>query len=322
MSVLAGEITPEYGQIALNGVQIQTTDKSVDPLFRNGNVAYVPQFGALFSKQSVEEHLKFYARVRGLRWEDTTTEEHVNAIVKLLGLEKHREKQSGALSGGYKRRLSLAVALIGYPQAMMLDEVTTGMDPGARRLIWDVLKPKQAGAQQDSFDVPAILLSTHYMEESEALGDRIGIMINGRFAATGTLPQLYERYCTSFFVELSLEPSFLHDDASAGNMLSNMLSNDDDRQADQILDTFEQAGMPASIYEQLPYHLKLQVPFTEAPRGTDTTLQLARLFDLLETQKQALHIQFYSVAKMNLEQIFIDLSRQQFEADEIFESLR
>lgn len=298
MSTLAGEITPEHGQIALNGFEISNTDRSVDVLFHDGKVAYVPQFDALFSKQSVEEHLKFYSRIRGLDWDNASTQEHVLAIVKLLGLEKHKEKEVFQLSGGYKRRLSLAVALIGYPRAMMLDEVTTGLDPGARRLIWDVLKPTKPHGKQ-AWDIPAILLSTHDMEEAEALGDEIGIMVDGRFAATGSLPQLYERYCTSFFVELSLEPA----------------ANDDEA-PDLILDTFAAAGMPdATIYEHLPYHLKCQVPFNNNKNDTDTTQQLANLFDLLERQKKRLQIKFYSVAKMNLEQIFIDLSRQQFEVD-------
>jgi ABC-type multidrug transport system ATPase subunit len=287
MSILAGEVTPEHGSVALNGVVVEPGDRSVDHLFGHGKVSYVPQFDALFPRQTVHEHLKFYAQVRGLHWNDSKTQEHVNAIVNLLGLEKHREKESKHLSGGYKRRLSLAVALIGYPKALMLDEVTTGLDPSARRLIWDVLKPPN---RPPSMNVPSILLSTHYMEEAEALGDRIAIMVDGQFVAAGTLAQLYGKYCTSYFIELSLLP-----DADTTAILG-ALPHD------------------ATVYESLPHHLKLEVPL----RG-DPTDQLAHLFNLLENQKTALKIQFYSIAKMNLEQIFIHLSRQQFKADEAFE---
>ena len=79
--------------------------------------------------------------------------------------------------------------------------------------------------------------------------------------------------------------------------------------------------MPSTIYESLPYHFKLQVPFVEGARHDDTR-QLAQIFDLLESNKEDLGIKFYSVAPMNLEQIFIDLSRKQFEADTTFESQR
>lgn len=298
MSAFSGQITPEHGEVTVNDVTIHNTAHSIDPLFRDCSVAYVPQFDALFSNQTVEEHLKFYASIRGLTWDNDTTQEHVNAIVHLLGLRKHHLKKASELSGGYKRRLSLAIALLGNPKAIMLDEVTTGLDPGARRLIWNVLKPKS------HLEVPAILLSTHYMEEAEALADHVGIMIDGEFAAAGTLTQLFDRYCTSFFVEVSLLPS-------AGDSAEEL-----------ILDAFESAGMPASMYESLPYHMKLQVPFNlEAENGEDIS-QLASIFKLLASQKDSLAIKFYSVAKMNLEQIFISLSRKQFDADETFGSER
>lgn len=298
MSSLAGQMTQEHGEVALNNVIVDHNARSVDPLFADCSVSYVPQFDALFPKQTVEEHLKFYARIRGLDWDDSKTQDHVNAIVKLLGLGKHRQKNSEELSGGYKRRLSLAVALIGYPEAMMLDEVTTGLDPGARRLIWDVLKPH---SRHDEWDIPAILLSTHYMEESESLGDRIAIMINGKLSAAGSLSQLYDKYCTSFFVEISLRDTANNETAP-----------------DKILDAFDNNGFPATVSESLPYRLKLQVPF----QNDDDIQQLADIFDMLENQKDNLDIQFYSVAKMNLEQIFIDLSRKQMDADAEFQSER
>lgn len=147
-----------------------------------------------------------------------------------------------------------------------------------------------------------MLLSTHYMEEAEELGDRIVIMIDGEVSATGTLTQLYDRYCTSFFVEISLHPT----------------TNDDN--SDKILDIFNDHGLAATVYESLPYHLKLQVPFHNT--NDDTTQQLADLFELLEGYKDSLEIKFYSVAKMNLEQIFIDLSRKQLNADAQFQSER
>ena len=76
------------------------------------------------------QHLQFYSQIRGLVWEDESTQEHISAIIQLLGLHKHKDKAATELSGGYKRRLSLAVAMIGYPKVMMCDEPTTGMDPG------------------------------------------------------------------------------------------------------------------------------------------------------------------------------------------------
>jgi ABC-type multidrug transport system ATPase subunit len=300
MNMLAGQYTPEHGEVALDGAVAKNEDRTIDHLYEKCKVAYCPQFDALFPKKTVEEHLRFYARIRGLDWNENTTEEHISAIIKLLGLEKHRQKESSQLSGGYKRRLSLGVSMIGYPNVMMVDECTTGLDPGARRHIWNVLKPQIRHA---GYDIPAILLSSHYMDECQELGTRIGIMIDGEIATTGSLHRLHERYCTSYFVEISLQP---HTGDNAESL---------------VLDAFDSIGTPASIYESLPYHFKLQVPFVAGAKHDDTT-QLAQIFELLESKKEELGIQFYSVARMNLEQIFIDLSRKQFEADVNFESVR
>jgi ABC-type multidrug transport system ATPase subunit len=194
--------------------------------------------------------------------------------------------------------------MIGYPDVMMLDECTTGLDPGARRLVWNVLKPQD-------IEVPSILMSSHYMDECAALGTRIGIMVDGEIVSTGTLSELYNRYCTSFFVEISFE-------AHSDDTLSEGL----------VLRAFQAAGMEStSVYESLPYHIKLQVPIVVHHQSTsfserDGIMQLGRIFSLLESKKRDLGIKFYSVARMNLEQIFINLSRKQFQADDKFETER
>jgi len=296
MSILAGEYTPEYGEIALDGSKATGDDPTVDHLYQSGLVGYCPQFDALFEKQTVEEHLKFYSAIRGIRWNDKSTREHINAIIKLLGLHKYRNKEASKLSGGYKRRLSLALCMVGSPNVMMVDEITTGLDPGARRLIWDVLKPRSA---HDDYDVPAILLSSHYMDECQELGTRIGIMIDGEVSITGSLERLQTLYCNSYFVEIS------------------MLTSANGDYEDRVLDSFVENAMEASLHESLPYHFKLQVLFSG-----DQTQQLSDIFNLLEANKEKLEIKFYSVTMMNLEQIFINLSRSEFEKTRDFESNR
>jgi ABC-type multidrug transport system ATPase subunit len=132
------------------------------------------------------------------------------------------------------------------------------------------------------------------MDEASELGDRIGIFIDGEIVSTGSLSALRAEYCKSYFVEIALQ-STAPDDAQ-----------------DKTFETFSSNGMPAEVYESLPYHFKLQVPFQSENRLE----QLASLFELLESHRQELHIKFYSVAQMSLEQIFIDLSRRQFAAEE------
>jgi len=291
MSMLAGKYTSCYGGVALDGLVAAGDDSSIDHLYKRCNVAYCPQFDALFPKNTVEEHMKFYATIRGLDWNQKATQDHIGAIVKLLGLKKHLNKETTELSGGYKRRLSLAIAVIGYPNILIVDEVTTGVDPGARREIWDLLKPSSS---HDDFDIPATILSSHYMDECQMLGTRIGILIDGEIVATGSLNRLQELFCTSYFVEISLE-SHAGDDAEQN-----------------IIDIFDTHNMVAEIYESIPYRHKFRVPFIRGSSHDDTK-QLASIFKLLEENKEFIGIKFYSVAPMNLEQIFIDLSRKQFD---------
>jgi len=291
MSLFSGQHTPEHGEVCLDGECASRKDKRISALFAKASVAFVPQADALFERKTVEEHLVFYARVRGLDLAATETQHHIDAIIELLGLKEHLSKESKALSGGFKRRLSLATALVGYPRCLMLDEVTTGMSPDARHVVWEVLKAKPAMRQA----MPAILLSTHYMDEASALGTRIGIVVDGALVATGTLSDLQEKYCHSFFVEMTLE----HDAPNTAQ--------------EQVLAAFSSHDMTAEFYELYPHRFKMKVPFT----GDDNrTAQLAKIFTLLETNKLTLKIRFYSVAHMNLEQIFIDLCRKQLEADE------
>ena len=298
MNALASQLTPEHGEISLGGAVCAESDLNTDHLYRDGNVSFCPQFDALFPKKTVEEHVKFYATIRGLDWDADATQDHVNAIVKLLGLEQHRTKEATELSGGYKRRLCLAVAMIGYPRVMMLDECTTGLDPAARHLVWEVLKP----SVRNGYDVAAILLSSHYMDECQQLGTRIGIMIDGELVTTGELGRLQELYCTGLFVEISLQPNVA----------------DSVKAESEAIDAFTKIGMEASVYESLPYHFKLKVSFQQGVDANNNITQLAEAFRMLEKKKVELGIQFYSVALMSLEQIFIDLSRKQFETDEDF----
>lgn len=132
------------------------------------------------------------------------------------------------------------------------------------------------------------------MDEASKLGDRIGIFVDGELVATGSLPDLQHEYCTCYFVEVALESS----------------APDDSVQ--QTLAAFDTIGINVHIYESLPFHFKLKVDFQPQHRVE----QLARIFELLEGNRESLHIQFYSVAQMNLEAILLDLSRRQFAVEE------
>ncbi|XP_012590443.1 PREDICTED: ATP-binding cassette sub-family A member 2-like, partial [Condylura cristata] len=135
------------------------------------SLGYCPQFDALFDELTAREHLQLYTRLRGIPWRDEARV--VRWALEKLELTKYADRPAGTYSGGNKRKLSTAIALIGYPSFIFLDEPTTGMDPKARRFLWNlILELIKTGR--------SVVLTSHSMEECEALCTRLAIMVNGR----------------------------------------------------------------------------------------------------------------------------------------------
>ncbi|GMH84067.1 hypothetical protein TL16_g09806, partial [Triparma laevis f. inornata] len=167
LSILSGEFPPSSGTGYIAGYDIQG-DQS---LIRR-KIGYCPQFDALLELLTVREHLCLYARIKGITEESLPNVVH--SIMEKMDLLDFSNKAAGSLSGGNKRKLSVAIAMIGGPSIVFLDEPSTGMDPVARRFMWDViaLMTKEGNC--------SVILTTHNMEEAEALCGRIGIMVAGR----------------------------------------------------------------------------------------------------------------------------------------------
>jgi ABC-type multidrug transport system ATPase subunit len=121
---------------------------------------------------SVEEHLDFYARVKGVK--PRLRVPMIKRTINMLSLNEHRKKLAFSLSGGNKRKLQVAISIIGNPPIVLLDEPSAGMDPEARRFMWQVVKGLSQRANKS-----AVILTTHSMEEAEALSTKMGIMVTG-----------------------------------------------------------------------------------------------------------------------------------------------
>ena len=126
------------------------------------------------------EHLRAFAHIRGVP--SNQIEQMVEDLLQRLDLLSKSEEPSSKLSGGMKRRLSIAMSVIGSPKCIFLDEPTTGLDPNTRRFVWDYILEIQEGR--------IIILTTHSMEEADALCTKIGIMVNGSLLSLGTPQQL------------------------------------------------------------------------------------------------------------------------------------
>ena len=140
------------------------------------NIAVSPQESAVAPMLTVRENLELIAGVHGFSKEKRA--EKISELCELLSLSEVIDRRSGKLSGGYQRRLSVAMALVSEPKVLFLDEPTLGMDVLARAELWEVIRALRGRV--------TVVLTTHYMEEAEALSDRIGIMNKGRLITVDT----------------------------------------------------------------------------------------------------------------------------------------
>ena len=193
LSILSGEYPATSGDAYIAGYDI----KGDQSLIRR-RIGYCPQFDALLELLTVEEHLNLYARIKGVPI--SLLGGAVHLIMTQMDLLDFANKAAGSLSGGNKRKLSVAIAMIGGPSIVFLDEPSTGMDPVARRFMWDVIAKMSTKEGQCS-----VILTTHSMEEAEALCSRIGIMVNGRLRCLGSGQHLKDRHGNGYEIDIKME---------------------------------------------------------------------------------------------------------------------
>lgn len=169
---------PTAGDALLMGKSILTDASRV-----KGVIGMSPQETAVAPNLSVRENLELMCGVHGLARE--TGRRKAEELLERFSLESVEKKRAGKLSGGWQRRLSLAMALISDPQVLFLDEPTLGLDVLARSELWDAIRALKGKT--------TVVLTTHYMEEAEALSDRIGVMKDGKLLALGTAEELKQR---------------------------------------------------------------------------------------------------------------------------------
>ena len=174
VEVLEGLREPDSGTVRVLGVDVVADPDSVKP-----RIGVSLQTAALYPKLNVVEVLDLF---RGFYRQGRTT----NELVELMDLGEKRTTRTQDLSGGQRQRLSVALALVNNPELVFLDEPTTGMDPAARRALWDVVLALKAEGR-------TVLLTTHYMEEAEVLCDRLAIMDHGHILEEGTVNELISR---------------------------------------------------------------------------------------------------------------------------------
>ena len=175
---------PSGGDAFAGGFRITSQSEKVKQL-----IGVSPQETAVAPNLTVKENLELICGV--YEFSKEKTEERIKALCEQFSLGSVLERKAGKLSGGWQRRVSIAMALISEPKILFLDEPTLGLDVIARRELWDVIRSLKGKS--------TIMLTTHYMEEAEALSDRIGIMKDGKLLATGTAEEFKKKAGTSNF---------------------------------------------------------------------------------------------------------------------------
>ena len=170
-SMLTGLIPQTKGFASVLGIDIST---GMDRIRKSMGVC--PQHDVLWGELTVKEHLQFFAALKGVAADEVDTE--VAQKIREVGLTEKVDAPTSSLSGGMKRKLSVAIALIGGSKVVFLDECTSGMDPWSRRSTWEVI--------QNNKDGRLIVMTTHFMDEADILGDRIAIMADGRVRCCGS----------------------------------------------------------------------------------------------------------------------------------------
>ena len=187
LKLCLGLIEPDAGEIQLLGEPVPRRAREA-----RAGVGVVPQFDNLDPDFTVAENLTVYSRYFGIPEEQS--KQRIPALLEFAGLTGRRDAKISALSGGMKRRLTLARALVNNPQLVFMDEPSTGLDPQARHLIWERMR-------RLTMQGKTLILTTHFMEEAERLCQRLAIMDHGRIIASGSPRELIAQHIEPQVVE-------------------------------------------------------------------------------------------------------------------------
>lgn len=293
ISLIRGDILPSHtsGEIYVEDIPI--SKRRADARHHLG---VCPQVDAC-DQMTVLEHLRFYARVRGV----DDVEHNVREVIRAVGLGPFQHRMAFALSGGNKRKLSLAIALMGNPSVLLLDEPSSGMDVCAKRVMWKTLASVVPGR--------SLVLTTHSMEEADALADRAGIM-GKKMLALGTSEGLRRKHGDRYHVHLIMKTA--------------PHTSDDDM---VVVKQWITANLEGAVVEDKTFHgqLRFSVPAsrsaTEESKSAGTSTDVIQsandkdanrsgigaLFTNLDAHKEELGFEYYSVSQTTLDQVFLSI---------------
>nr|XP_018668972.1 ATP-binding cassette sub-family A member 3-like isoform X3 [Ciona intestinalis] len=275
--MITGDYRPTSGSAFLDGYDVRTQLRMAQQ-----RMGYCPQFDALIEQMTGAETLRMFARLRGVPESDIPA--CINNLGRILHFSEHIDKPCETYSGGNKRKLSTAIALVGNPPVVLLDEPSTGMDPGAKRMLWDAIAAVRSSGC-------SIVITSHSMEECEALCTRLAIMVNGKLRCLGGPQHLKSKFGEGYTIEMKVK-------SNPG--LSKVYMEDN----------FPGSTLKDEHQGLLTYHVPQY-------KVDGSNLNLSMVFELMEQGKSESKISDYTVSQTSLEQVFLSLVRWQREATEV-----
>ncbi|XP_065818444.1 glucosylceramide transporter ABCA12 [Labrus bergylta] len=277
--MLTGDVSPTDGTAQIRDRDGRLVD-IMECRHQGINIGYCPQVDALDNLLTGEEHLYFYARIRGISKREI--DGVVRYLLKRLELNYHRNITTEGYSCGTRRKLSTALALIGHPQILLLDEPSSGMDPRTKRHLWKIISEEVKGKC-------AVVLTSHSMEECEALCGRLAIMVKGQFRCLGSLQHIKNRFGSGFTVKMYLAEASCNAEAITGFMQRR----------------FPSTYLKDQHSNMAEYHVPVAVG------------GVADIFDQLESNKNDLQIKHFSVSQTTLDEVFINFAMEKSDMENI-----
>ncbi|XP_017044767.1 phospholipid-transporting ATPase ABCA3-like isoform X2 [Drosophila ficusphila] len=262
ISILTGAIPATRGNAIINGSDIT---KNAEEARRS--IGICPQQTVLFDEMSASNHIRFFSRIKGLRGE--AVEMEVTKYLSMIGLEHKGDVVSSKLSDEMKRKLSVCCALCGGSKVVLLDAPSSGMDPSARRQVWDLLQKEKFGR--------TLLLTTHLMDEADVLADRIAIMCDGELQCHGTSLFLKKRFGSGYQLTIAKRKDCSTNEVTA------------------LLNKYIPGLRPERDNET---ELSYQLPDSLSPRFEE-------MFSQLEERSEELHLNGFGVKFSTLEEVFL-----------------
>uniref|UniRef100_A0A5F9CAQ0 Cholesterol transporter ABCA5 n=1 Tax=Oryctolagus cuniculus TaxID=9986 RepID=A0A5F9CAQ0_RABIT len=278
INILVGDIEPTSGKVFLGEYSSDAAEDD-DSIKCMG---YCPQINPLWPDITLQEHFEIYGAVKGMSSGDM--KEVISRITNVLDLKEHLQKTIKKLPAGIKRKLCFALSMLGNPQITLLDEPSTGMDPKAKQHMWRAIRTAFKNKKR------AAILTTHYMEEAEAVCDRVAILVSGQLRCIGTVQHLKSKFGKGYFLEIKLK-----------DWIENL---EVDRLQREILYIFPNASRQESFSSILAYKI---------PK--EDVQSLSQSFSKLEEAKHTFAVEEYSFSQATLEQVFVELTKEQEEED-------